>query len=259
MWNTKLGFILSYILILKEVKIMCLQNKRYILRFVKISLYLILLLLWNYNNGLNAFATTTQMDSIKIILIDPGHGGIDGGAMSAKGTVEKHLNLNISLKVRDKLKELGYKVIMTREEDKGLYIESGNIYKMKKDDLINRCIMKINSNCDLFISIHQNFFKDSSCYGPQIWYSKNEKSSIFAHIIQRNFNYDLGYNKRIEKEADDDYKILRCYTNIPSVIVECGFLTNPKEEEKLKDEIYQDKIASSIVRSIKEYYDSNKD
>jgi len=237
---------------------MCLQNKKYILRIVKISIYLMLLLLWNSNNGHNVFATPTQMDNIKIILIDPGHGGIDGGAMSKRGTIEKHLNLNISLKVRDKLKDLGYQVIMTREEDKGLYKKNRNINKMKVEDLNNRCNMKRNSNCDLFISIHQNFFVKSSCHGSQVWYSKNEASSILAHIIQENFKYDLGHNKRIEKEADNDYKILRCYTNIPSVIVECGFITNPKEEEMLKDEVYQDKIASSIVKSIKQYYDSNK-
>ena len=238
---------------------MCLQNKKCILSIVRKSIYLIFLLLWNFNNGLNVFATPNQMDSAKVILIDPGHGGIDGGAMSKRGTLEKHLNLNISLKVRDKLKGLGYQVIMTREEDKGLYTQNGNIYKMKKEDLNNRCNMKRNSNCDLFISIHQNFFEDSSCYGPQVWYSKNEESSTFAHIVQKNFDYDLGNNERIEKAANNDYKILRCYTNIPSVIVECGFITNPKEEKMLKNEIYQDKIASSIIKSIKEYYDFNKD
>lgn len=235
---------------------MWVQNKKYILRIVKISIYL--LLLWNLNSTLTIFATPNEMDSIKLILIDPGHGGIDGGAMSKSGTIEKHLNLTISLKVKDKLKTLGYEVTMTREEDKGLYTKSSNIYEMKKEDLNNRCTMKKNSSCDLFISIHQNFFEDSSCFGPQIWYSKNEKSSIFAHIIQENLNSDLGYNKRIEKEADNAYKILRCYTNIPSVIIECGFLTNPKEEKLLKLELYQDRIANSIVKSIKEYYDSEK-
>ena len=215
-----------------------------------------ILIFLNFNNVPNAFATPTEMDSIKLILIDPGHGGMDGGAVSKKGTVEKHINLSISLKVRTKLVDLGYEVIMTREEDKGLYTKGGNINKMKKEDLNKRCNMKKNSGCDLFISIHQNFFPDSSCCGPQIWYSKNMKSNIFAHITQENLNYDLGYNKRIEKEEGSAYKILRCYTDIPSVIVECGFLSNTKEEGLLKTEMYQDKIASSIVKSIQEYYDS---
>jgi N-acetylmuramoyl-L-alanine amidase len=236
------------------------QNRKAIHRSVRVILCLILILplLWNLNDGLNVLATPTQMDGIRIILIDPGHGGVDGGAISKRGTVEKHINLNISLKIREKLENLGYQVTMTREEDKGLYSESRNVYKMKEEDLNNRCNMKRNSNCDLFISIHQNYFVDSSCYGPQVWYSKNEESSTFAHIIHKNFKNDLGHDERVEKEANNNYKILRCYTNIPSVIVECGFLTNPKEEGMLKTEAYQDKIASSLVKSIIEYYDSIK-
>jgi N-acetylmuramoyl-L-alanine amidase len=233
------------------------QNKKYIRMISITSIYLMHLLLWNFSNAFNVFAAPTQLDSSKLILIDPGHGGIDGGAVSKIGTIEKYLNLSISLKVRDKLKALGYQVIMTREEDNGLYTEGRNIYKMKKDDLNNRCEMKKNSNCDLFVSIHQNFFRDSSCYGPQVWYSSNNESCTFAHIVQENLNYDLGYNKRLEKLAVNDYKVLRCYTNIPSLIVECGFITNPIEEAMLKTEIYQDKIANSIVKSINEYYDSN--
>lgn len=237
---------------------MWIQNKKAVIRTGRILIYLIILLFCNFNHAVNTIATPTQMDSLKIILIDPGHGGIDGGAMSKSGTVEKNLNLNISLKMQDKLRCLGYQVAMTRDMDKGLYTESKDLYKMKADDLNNRCNMKRNSNCDLFISIHQNFFRDSSCYGPQVWYSKNKESRIFAHIIHENFNEDLGYNKRVEKEAKDNYKILRCYSNIPSVIVECGFLTNPMEVEILKNEAYQDKIASSLVKSIEEYFYPNK-
>jgi N-acetylmuramoyl-L-alanine amidase len=245
---------------MEEDKIMCQQNGKAIRRSIEIIFcqILMVLLFWNLKNGFNVLATPTQMDSIRIILIDPGHGGIDGGAISKRGTVEKHINLNISLKMREKLEGLGYQVTMTREEDKGLYSERRNIYKMKEEDLNNRCNMKRNSNCDLFISIHQNYFVDSSCYGPQVWYSKNEESSTFAHIIHKNFKNDLGHDERSEKAANNNYKILRCYTNIPSVIVECGFLTNPREEGMLKTEVYQDKIASSLVKSIKEYYDSNK-
>jgi N-acetylmuramoyl-L-alanine amidase len=82
---------------------MWIQNKKNVLKIGRILIYLTLLLFWNFNNAVNIFATPTQMDSIKIILIDPGHGGIDGGAMSRSGTVEKHINLNISLKMQDKI------------------------------------------------------------------------------------------------------------------------------------------------------------
>lgn len=208
-------------------------------------------------SGSKVQATPTQIDGCQLILIDPGHGGIDGGAVSRNGIIEKNINLIISLKLRDKLKDLGYQVVLTREEDKGFYTRRADVNIMKAEDLNNRCRMKRDSNCDLFISIHQNFFRDRSSSGAQVWYSRNIESKEFAHILQQNLRKDLGKNKREEKEAGSAYKILRCYTSIPSVIVECGFLTNAEEEIKLTTSEYQDKIADTITKSIKEYFDSN--
>lgn len=233
---------------------MCANNKAY--RLIKIILITLLIFTISFNNVIKVFATPSQIERDRLILIDPGHGGFDGGAVSINGIVEKHINLSLSLKVRDKLKELGYQVVMTREEDKGLYKWKNDINIMKREDLNNRCKMKRDTNCDLFISIHQNYFNQSSCKGAQVWYSTNDESKKFAHILQENLKTDLGNNHREEKEAMNTYKILRCYTNIPSVIVECGFLTNPEEEKKLVTKEYQDKITDSIVKSIKEYYES---
>lgn len=134
---------------------MCKKSKYSI--SITILTIIIFIFIWNINIGTKVFATPTQIDGNKIVLIDPGHGGIDGGAVSRNGTIEKYLNLSISLKVRDKLKKLGHQVIMTREEDKGFYTKNVDINKMKVEDLNNRCKMKRESNCDLFISIHQNF------------------------------------------------------------------------------------------------------
>jgi len=220
-------------------------------------LIIITILCADFYSNIKVFSTPTQTDGNKTVLIDPGHGGMDGGAVSKNGIIEKHINLKISLKIRDRLKKFGYQVVMTRETDKGIYIENIDINKMKSDDLNNRCKIKRESNCDLFISIHQNYFTESNCKGPQIWYSKNEESSKFAYILQENLNNDLNYSKRKIKEANGAYKILRCYTNIPSVIIECGFLPNPEEENKLKSEVYQDKVAESISNSIKEYFEIN--
>jgi N-acetylmuramoyl-L-alanine amidase len=225
--------------------------------FILVIITIIFIFLDNLYICTKVFATPTQIDGNKVVLIDPGHGGIDGGAVSKNGTIEKYLNLDISLKVRERLIKLGYQVLMTRDEDRGLYTENGDINKMKVEDLNNRCKMKRDSNCDLFISIHQNFFEQSSCHGAQIWYSKNDESGKLAQIIQENLNKDLGYNKRKVKEANNAYKILRCFTNIPSIIIECGFITNSEEENKLKSEAYQVKIADSIVKSIQEYFDAS--
>lgn len=193
----------------------------------------------------------------KIILIDPGHGGIDGGAVSKKGTVEKEVNLNIGLKLKENLEKQGYKVIMTREDDIGLYEDNGSVKEKKRVDLNNRCKIKNDSNCDMFISIHLNMFTQSQYYGAQVWYSDNDESKEFARIVQQNLIDDLdNSNKRKEKPAKNSFKILRCRDVIPSIIVECGFLSNPQEEEKLKEEYYQQKIADSLLKSINMYYDN---
>lgn len=190
-----------------------------------------------------------------LILLDPGHGGIDGGAVSPSGTMEKDINLKISLKVRDKLQKEGYKVMLTREEDKGLYTDEGKIRKKKIEDLNNRSKMKKESSCSMFISIHLNMFPEAKYYGAQVWYSRNKDSEKLAKIVQQNLKADLDIsNSRQEKPALDSYKVLRVNDEMPSILVECGFLSNPIEERKLKSDEYQDKIADSIVKSVKAYY-----
>lgn len=202
--------------------------------------------------------SNVEINNENIILIDPGHGGFDGGAVSRRGVVEKHINLSISLKLRDKLKSLGYQVLMTREDDRSLHTKDGKIGNMKLEDLNNRCKMKKGISNIVFISIHQNFYKDINCSGPQVWYSDSFESLKLAYIIQCNLNKDLNYTLRKEKEAKGAYKILRCYPSIPSIIIECGFLTNPEEEIKLQMDAYQYKIADSITKSINQYYESGE-
>ena len=101
-------------------------------------------------------------------------------------------------------------------------------------------------------------FPQSKYYGPQVWYSNNDNSKFFANILQKNLIKDLHWDSnRQEKLALDEYKILSCEKHIPSVIVECGFLSNTSDEAKLKTESYQDKIAQSILNSVIEYYENN--
>lgn len=202
-----------------------------------------------------SYKWTKNKDTNKIILIDPGHGGMDGGAVSPYGTVEKDINLKISLKLKEKLQKEGFKVIMTREEDKGLYSDKGRVRDKKVEDLNNRCKLKEESKCDLFVSIHLNMFEVSKYYGAQVWYSNNPDSKKVAKIVQEGLREDLdNNNKREEKPAHSQYKILRVNDYIPGILVECGFLSNPAEEEKLKSDEYQEKIADSICKSIKKYF-----
>lgn len=187
-----------------------------------------------------------------IILIDPGHGGIDGGAKTKSGTIEKDINLDISLKLRDCLKEKGYKVYMTREEDKELDSK-------KVNDLSQRCRLKKDTKCDIFISIHQNMFQQPSCFGAQVWYSDNENSKLLAESIQGSMKSVIeDNNKRIPKAAKNQYKILRDGYEGGCIIVECGFLSNPEEEKKLKNDNYQNKIVEGITLGIEQYFETNK-
>lgn len=194
----------------------------------------------------------------KIILIDPGHGGIDGGASAADGTVEKNINLNIALELEKLLKENGFKVFLTRDEDRGLYSDSGSVKEKKIQDLNERCKLKKDTNCDLFISIHLNKFSDASCKGAQVWYSKNSESEEIANIIQSNLVADLdSSNHRKPKFAKDMYKVLRTNDDMPGVIVECGFLSNNEDLSNLKNESYQKKVAESLNKSIKNYFEEH--
>ena len=187
-----------------------------------------------------------------IVLIDAGHGGIDGGAQSRNGTIEKDINLQISKRLKEKLEKEGYKVYMTREEDKELSPK-------KVKDLEARCKMKIETKCDIFISIHQNKFKSEKCFGAQVWYASNEKSMKLAKYVQGSLKEVVkDNNKRLEKAAKEQYKILRDKYDGACLIVECDFLSNNEEEQRLKSESHQNQIVEGITIGINKYFDEIK-
>ena len=191
----------------------------------------------------------------KVIVIDPGHGGIDGGAKSENGVIEKDINLSISLKTKAALESKGYKVIMTRSEDVGLYTEGKKVREKKIEDLGNRVKIKKENKCDAFISIHQNMFPQKNCKGAQVWSANNEPSQKVGKIIQQKFKEEVDQNnKREAKVAKKEYKILNDGYEGASVIVECGFLSNPEECELLGKEDYQNKIANTLANAIDEYF-----
>ncbi|NFO04938.1 N-acetylmuramoyl-L-alanine amidase CwlD [Clostridium botulinum] len=200
--------------------------------------------------GIPTRVLAEENKSKHVIVIDPGHGGIDGGAQSKNGTVEKDINLSISLKLKNQLEELGYSVYLTREND-------SELDKKKVNDLNARCNMKKEKNCEVFISIHQNMFPQPKCFGAQVWYSNNEKSKVLADNIQNSLktNIDDG-NKRVAKAAKDQYRILRDGYDGACVLVECGFLSNNKEEENLKSDEHQEKITKSILDAVNLYFEN---
>ena len=190
-----------------------------------------------------------------VIVLDAGHGGVDPGKVGISGELEKDINLEIVLKLKEALEkdtELGAKVILTREDDTGHYDESDA--NKKRTDMKKRCEIINNSSPELVVSIHQNSYHSSAVKGAQVfYYDKSEKGKILANKIQGCLVKELaGNNKgRVEKANDNYYLILN--VKCPAVIVECGFLSNEEESKLLQDSTYQDKITKAIVDGIKEY------
>lgn len=193
--------------------------------------------------------------SNKIIVIDPGHGGVDPGAVSKNGVKEDEINLKIALNLKRLIEQSGGIVIMTRETDKGLYTtKSKTLRQMKTEDLHNRKELVENSGADVFISIHLNSFIRPSYYGAQTFFKKGSKDSEnFALIIQKELKNILDKDNNRQPQHRDDVFLLNEVT-IPSVLVECGFLSNIKEEQLLIDETYQERIAWSIYIGVMNYF-----
>lgn len=192
----------------------------------------------------------------KIIVLDAGHGGIDPGAMNKDNTIlEKDINLEITKKLRDLLESSGATVIMTREKDVSLYQEDGNktIRQKYNENLKNRKKIIDESNADIFVSIHLNAFEQSKYSGAQTFYPKGkDDGKELAQFIQDELKrvVDKENNRKI-KPRDDIYLLKN--TNMPSVLIECGFLSNEKESQLLADSKYQDKIAWAIYVGIQKY------
>lgn len=187
------------------------------------------------------------------IVIDSGHGGSDPG--KTKGDVlEKDINLAIALKLEKTLKQLGFNTIMTRTQDEGLYVSTDT--NKKRADLKKRCDIANSSNADMMISIHQNSFESSNVSGAQVfYYTYSAKGKQLAGILQQSLKDNLDTsNKRVEKQ-DKTYYLL-VHSKIPTVIVECGFLTNQTELQLLLNEEYQQKIVDSIIVGINKYFAS---
>ena len=182
-----------------------------------------------------------------MVLIDPGHGGFDGGTSAEDGTIEKHLNLAIALCLRDLLFVCGVPVTMTRDTDLGLEEDSSaSIRHRKISDMKHRLAMY--EAADVVISIHQNYFAQPQYSGTQLFYSQNNDSSaVLAEEIRRTVvEWVQPHNTRELKVAGESIFLLH-RTSTPAALVECGFLSHPDEREKLKMPAYQQQLAFAIM------------
>ena len=200
----------------------------------------------------NSSEITTPQKDYPVIVLDAGHGGFDPGKVGVNGELEKDINLSIVKKLQVLLEEEGFTIYLTRDSDK--LLGPANSTSKKKDDMIARINMISEIKPFFTISIHQNSFTSPNTSGPQVFYYKDsEASATMAQILQDIMNEYLQPAKNRVAQSNTNYYLLT-RTPTPTVIVECGFLSNPTEAGLLSSEEYQNKVANAIFLGILSYF-----
>ena len=187
----------------------------------------------------------------KTVVVDPGHGGMDPGKIGINDVEEKEINLEISLMLRDKLEKQGIQVVMTRETDQGLYDEDSSNKKVQ--DLQRRVELIHEEQPVCVVSIHQNSYPDASVKGAQVFYYEDStEGKKLAEELQNALIAQVDPENHRQEKGNTTYYLLE-RTDVPLVICECGFLSNPEEAELLTDQAYQETLTDAIVSGILEY------
>ena len=187
----------------------------------------------------------------RLVVIDAGHGGKDPGKIGVNQVLEKDINLQIAKRVKTLLEQNDVEVVMVREEDHGLYDEDASNKKVQ--DMKRRMEVIEKSNALLAVSIHQNSYSEEYVHGSQVfYYTTSEKGKCAALLMQKQLVEGLEQENKRETKANDSYYLLKKST-IPTIIVECGFLSNYAEAEKLNTQVYQEQMAFQITMGILKY------
>ena len=204
------------------------------------------------SNAVTAIAQNRPVTRQHCFVIDAGHGGIDGGATSCTGVLESQINLEFALRVNDLFCLLGYDTVMIRRTDESIYTEGNTIAAQKISDLKERVRITNETENAVLISIHQNTFSDSRYHGAQVFYAPTDTSDRLAKQLQQDLVSALApESNRKTKKADNVYFMQ--HISCPGVLIECGFLSNPEEEAKLRDADYQKKLSAVIVTSCSQF------
>ena len=200
----------------------------------------------------SALHTALTYEPPVTVVIDAGHGGEDGGAVSVTGVYESKLNLEIAQRVNDLLHLLGMRTAMVRTEDVSVYTEGSTIAQKKVSDIRHRVTMVEQTPNALLLSIHQNQFSEAKYRGAQVFYAKTDGSQALEEQLQAQLAVQVDPNNhRACKQAKDIY--LMEHVSCTAVLVECGFLSNPAEEALLRDAAYQKKLAAAVAGTIFSY------
>lgn len=229
------------------------MKKRIIFRkMLPIYLFIMVGVIFTAYLGSQAVTTMVEQSPIegrRIIVIDAGHGGIDGGATSCTGALESGINLEIALRLNDLIRFMGYETAMVRTTDTSIHIQGDTIASQKVSDLKQR-VNLVNSidNCFL-ISIHQNIYPDGRYSGAQVFYAKGDESKSFADRLQGSFRDVLNPGSKRQSKPSSGIYLMQNIQR-PGVLIECGFLSNQSEERNLREAEYQRKICCVITSAI---------
>lgn len=222
----------------------------------KIELLMVLLLLIGAiaaSKGLSEYVVSKDVEKKEeTVVIDAGHGSDDPGKIGINQVLEKDLNLQIAKKVQKRLLGQGIHVVMTREDDIGFYNESETNKKIA--DMKKRVALINETKPDIAVSIHQNSYPQESIKGAQVfYYTHSKEGERAANVMQEALKVLDVNNKRLAKENKTYYLLKK--TEVPTIIVECGFLSNTEEAEKLKSDAYQNQVAEAICVGIIKWLD----
>ncbi|MGM9629036.1 MAG: N-acetylmuramoyl-L-alanine amidase [Faecousia sp.] len=204
------------------------------------------------SRAVTVIAESRPIEREHCIVIDPGHGGEDGGATSCTGLVESTYNLDISLRLNDLLHLLGHDTQMTRTTDISIYTKGGTIAQKKASDLKERVRIVNETENALLISIHQNNFSDSRYSGAQVFYAGTEGSAALAKQLQSALVAALNPGSSRKSKIGDGIYLME-HIDCPGVLIECGFLSNAAEEARLRNAEYQKKLCCVIAATVSEY------
>lgn len=205
-----------------------------------------------------AYVHSVQVETVKrpCVVIDAGHGGFDPGKIGINGSLEKDINLEIARKLKKFLEAQDIRVVMTRETDAGLYDEKASNKKVQ--DMKQRMAIIDKESPMLVVSIHQNSYHEEYVHGAQVfYYTTSTVGKELAEILQTKLIQGIDPENHRVAKGNDSYYLLK-KTAVPIVIVECGFLSNSQEAEKLSAPLYQEKVAWSIHMGILQYINSQK-
>lgn len=204
------------------------------------------------NHAMTVFSENATIENRTCLIIDPGHGGVDGGATSCTGILESKINLDISLRLRDLCHLLGYQTYLVRTDDRSIHTQGETIAAKKVSDLKERVRIVNETEKSVLISVHQNYFQQSQYTGAQVFYAPTENSIELAKNMQDNVVHYLNPGSRRMAKAGKGIYLLE-HINKPGVLIECGFLSNPTEEAALRSDIYQKKLCAIIICSISQF------